>query len=85
MKKILRELPGKYFPTLSLLQSVNQLPKQAETVVRIYKDFIPRVLLFQGGRHMRTLCIGSMRRFLRWECILGRHEPLVSDEMRGTQ
>ena len=82
---ILRELPGKYFPTLSLLQSVNQLPKQAETVVRTYKDFIPRMLLFQGGRHMRTLCIRSMRGFLRWAYMLGRHKPLVSDEMRGTQ
>lgn len=82
---ILRELPGKYFPTLSLLQSVNQLPKQAETVVRTYKDFIPRMLLFQGGRHKRTLCIGSMRGFLRWACMLGRHEPLVSDNIRGTQ
>lgn len=43
------------------------------------------MLLFQGGRHMRTLCIGSMRGFLRWAYMLGRHEPLVSDEMRGTQ
>ena len=82
---ILRELPSKYFPTLSLLQSVNQLPKQAETVVRIHKYFIPRMLLFQGGRHMRTLCIGSMRGFLRWAYMLGRHKPLVSNEMRGTQ
>ena len=34
---------------------------------------------------MKTLCIGSVRGFLRWACILGRHEPLVSDKTRGTQ